>query len=148
MNRSDTARLVHRVREADERRAAQDLGRGLEAERLAREQLETLRGWRHQYANEQQLRMIGGAVSAADLQRQRQFLAEIDAAIGMQRTVLTEQAGSVARLRARWQDQRIDRGAAEQLLDRAVDAERRDRARREQAESDDWVNQRRPASIC
>ena len=105
----------------------------------AEHQLGELERYRNEYAAAEE-----GAVSVSALLNRQQFIARIDQAIAQQAAEIDRQHRRLDQVRDRWKQAHARESALDSVVAQHQEHERRAEERREQAEVDERMQQRRP----
>ena len=133
---SDRFRPVHRVAKSKENRAAKQLGISQQSVLEAETKLRELEKYRQDYL--EQFRLAGRAgISAARLQEYQTFLARLNEAVRHQEALVRAGHEDRRSKKDQWLRRRTRSKALGKVLERYVEAERKQVEKREQKEADD-----------
>ncbi|WP_148253898.1 flagellar export protein FliJ [Aidingimonas lacisalsi] len=127
--------LVELARDARDN-AAKALADERQSQQQARAQIDTLEGYRLEYARRLQSAMHSG-IDPASMQNYQQFLHSLDAAIGRAKQTLAQQKQRVTKSQQQWQQKQRTLSSYDTLVSRREARERQAQHRREMRFNDE-----------
>lgn len=136
---------VRRLRQFNERDAARRLGEEQRALADQQQRLDELLNYREDYLRRYQSVLSSGQLGGQPLQEYRVFLERLDQAIVQQRQLIERGEQACLRSRDEWLSTRTDVRAIDKVVERRRLMLERQRLRREQSESDERAQYRKPS---
>lgn len=139
---SDRFKPIHKLATHNERKAATELGESLRQRESARLRLDELRGYLAEYLERFERAAREGLPSSQVLEYQV-FIGKLEAAIEQQAQAVSRSEQQCDSSKAHWRGRYTKSKAMETVIERMVEDERREKQRREQAESDERSQRKR-----
>jgi flagellar FliJ protein len=135
---------VQRLKHFHERDAARRLGEDQRALDAQRSRLEELLRYREDYLARYQQVLAAGGLGGQPLQEYRVFLERLDQAIGQQRLNVERGEQACVQARDQWLATRTDVKVIDKVVEQSRQSIERQRMKREQGESDERAQYRKP----
>jgi len=136
MTKSERLQPIVRISESRERQAAEKLAAAMQRQQLAEARLAELEGYRNEYEKT----FHGDArqgVGAEKLRDYRNFVAQLNLAIGQQGKKVSEAVAACEQARCVWLQTRTRTQSLDKVVENHHRVERQGKARREQQDSDE-----------
>ena len=139
---SDRFKPIHRIASQKERKAAADLGESIKQRDEATRRLDELRAYLDEYL-ERFSRATRDGLSRTRIMEYQVFIGKLEAAITQQEEIVARSQQHFDSSKAQWRGRYTKSKAMENAIDRMREVERKDRDRKEQADSDDRAQRKK-----
>ncbi len=139
---SDRFKPIHRIASQKERKAAADLGESIKQRDAATQRLDELRAYLDEYL-ERFARATRDGLSRTQIMEYQVFIGKLETAIAQQEEIVAQSQQQFDSSKAHWRGRYTKSKAMENAIDRMREAERKDRDRKEQADSDERAQRKK-----